>query len=181
MKVALHTCCGPCASACLPRLMEEGHDTVLVFANSNIADKEEFELRRREAEKLAINDRAKFITIEYDHEDWLREVAAGLEDEPERGKRCERCFRYSLKKVAQFAAANGLDAFTTSLTVSPHKNSSTIFACGQESAKEQGSTFLEKDFKKKGGFLESTRRAKELNMYRQKYCGCEFSRRGRMG
>ena len=177
MKVALHACCGPCASACLPRLAEEGHETVLVFANSNIADEEEFELRRKEAEKLAANDAVKFAAIEYDHEEWLREVASGLEREPERGRRCEKCFRYNLKKVAEFAAANGLDAFTTSLTVSPHKDSRLIFACGAQAAEEKGSRFLEKDFKKKGGFLESVRRAKELDLYRQNFCGCEFSRR----
>lgn len=177
MKVALHACCGPCASACVPRLKDDDHDVVLVFANSNIATREEFEKRREAAEALARAEGVRFVEIPYDHGEWLREVAAGLEGEPERGRRCEKCFRYSLAKVARFAALNGIESFTTSLSVSPHKPSAVVFAAGREVASESGADFLEKDFKKKNGFLLSVRRAKELGLYRQSFCGCEFSRR----
>ena len=175
MKVVLHACCGPCASACVPRLKEEGHDVTMLFANSNIDTAEEFERRRAAAEMLAKADSVPFAVVPYDHADWLREVAAGYEDAPEKGARCARCYRYSLKKAAEYAAAHGLDAFTTSLTVSPHKPSAVVFAAGESI--DAAPQFLVDDFKKREGFKLSVRRAKELGLYRQSYCGCEFSKR----
>lgn len=178
MKVALHTCCGPCASACVPRLKEGGHDVTMLFANSNIDTADEFERRRREAERLAEADGVPFVALKYDHGDWLEKVAAGHESDPEKGARCERCFRYNLAKAAEFAAERGLDAFTTSLTVSPHKVSKMVFAAGERAAGEHGgAVFLAEDFKKRDGFGISVRRAAELGLYRQSYCGCEYSRR----
>ena len=151
----------------------------MLFANSNIDTKEEFEKRLREAEKLAAVDGVKIVALPYDHEEWLREVAAGYEHEPEKGSRCARCFRYNLTKTAEYAAAHGFDEFTTSLTVSPHKVSRTIFEVALAmTANHQSPTanFLPCDFKKNEGFKLSTRRAKELGLYRQSYCGCEFSK-----
>ena len=183
MTVVLHTCCGPCASACVPRLKEDGHEVTMLFANSNIDTEEEFLKRRGEAEKLATVDGVGFAALPYDHAEWLREVAAGYENEPEKGRRCERCFRYNLRKTAEYAAAHGLEAFTTSLTVSPHKVSSMIFAAAGATGVSPVATsnrqpvFLPEDFKKKEGFKLSVRRAAELGLYRQAYCGCEFSKR----
>ena len=91
--IALHVCCGPCASACVPRLVADGREVTMVFANSNIDTAEEFERRRAAAAALAEHDGTAFEVIPYDHEEWLREVAAGFEGEPEHGARCERCFR----------------------------------------------------------------------------------------
>ena len=176
MKVVLHTCCGPCACACVPRLKESGHDVTMLFANSNIDTREEFEKRKAEAERLAKIDGVEFAALPYDHDEWLREVAAGYENEPERGRRCERCFRYNLAKAARFAAERGCDAFTTSLTVSPHKVSKVIFEAAR--AITTSPVFLPEDFKKREGFKLSVKRAAELGLYRQSYCGCEFSRRG---
>lgn len=170
MNVLLHTCCGPCASACVPRLKEEGHAVTLFFANSNIDTQAEFARRRAAAEKLAAADGVSLVTVPYDHAEWLRAVAAGYEREPEKGARCARCFRYNLAKAAEYAAAHGFDAFTTSLTVSPHKVSETVFAATDDPR------FLKENFKKRDGFKTSTRRAAELGLYRQAYCGCEFSR-----
>ena len=171
MTVVLHTCCGPCASACVPRLTDDGHEVTMLFANSNIDTREEFEKRKAEAEKLARHDGVRFASLPYDHAEWLREVAAGYENEPEKGARCVRCFRYNLAKSAEFARANGIESFTTSLTVSPHKVSSMIFSASDDPA------FLKMDFKKKEGFKLSVKRAEELGLYRQNYCGCEFSKR----
>ena len=151
----------------------------MLFANSNIDTAEEFEKRRGEAEKLAAADGVELVSLPYDHAEWLREVAAGLENEPEKGARCERCFRYNLGKAAEFAATHGYDAFTTSLTVSPHKISPMVFAAGDAAAAETSSVFLHEDFKKREGFKISVRRAAELGLYRQSYCGCEFSRAAR--
>ena len=183
----LHTCCGPCASACVPRLKEMGREVTMLFANSNIDTREEFEKRLHEAEKLAKVDGVKIAALPYDHEEWLREVAAGYEHEPEKGARCARCFRYSLSRAAAWAATHGFDAFTTSLTVSPHKVSPMVFAAGEDAAWSAGAKdcggsaaaapeFLKIDFKKRDGFLLSLKRSAELGLYRQSYCGCEFSR-----
>ena len=181
MMVVLHTCCGPCASACVPRLTDDGHEVTMLFANSNIDTHEEFEKRRHEAEKLARHDGVRFAALPYDHGEWLREVAAGYENEPEKGKRCERCFRYNLAKASEFARVNGIEAFTTSLTVSPHKVSSMIFDAGKSISDPcslfPDPSFLEYDFKKREGFKLSVKRAEELGLYRQSYCGCEFSKR----
>ena len=160
----------------------------MLFANSNIDTAEEFERRRAEAGRLAAHDGVAFVSLPYDHADWLERVAAGFEYAPEKGERCARCFRYSLARTAAYAAAHGYDAFTTSLTVSPHKVSRMVFEAGADaawsaSAKDCGGSaaaapaFLPVDFKKKDGFLRSLRRAAELGLYRQSYCGCEFSRR----
>ena len=178
MTVALHACCGPCASACVPRLKSAGHEVTLLFANSNLDTAEEFERRRAAAERLAAPDGGAFAALPYDHARWLAEVARGYESEPERGARCARCFRFSLAQAADYARAHGLDAFTTSLTVSPHKVSAAVFAAGEAVAAAGGSpSFLAEDFKKRDGFKESVRRTAELGLYRQSYCGCEFSKR----
>lgn len=177
MRVALHVCCGPCASACVPRLKEQDHEVIMLFANSNIDTREEFERRKAEAERLAKVDGVAFVDMAYDHDEWLREVANGYEHEPEKGKRCERCFRYNLAKAQEFAASHDCDAFTSSLSVSPHKVSAVLFAAGDECQQAGGPKFLHEDFKKREGFKISVRRAEELGMYRQSYCGCEFSRK----
>ena len=154
----------------MPRLKEMGREVTMLFANSNIDTKEEFDKRLREAEKLAAVDGVKIVALPYDHEEWLREVAAGYEHEPEKGARCARCFRYNLTKAAEYAKAHGFDEFTTSLTVSPHKVSAMIFSALDDPM------FLKTDFKKKEGFKLSVKRAEELGLYRQSYCGCEFSK-----
>ena len=181
MTVVLHTCCGPCASACVPRLKADGHEVTMLFANSNIDTREEFEKRKVEAEKLAKHDGVRFAALPYDHDEWLREVAAGYENEPEKGKRCARCFRYNLSKAAEFARANGIESFTTSLTVSPYKVSSMIFSAATNLPNLPNvpnlPNFLPYDFKKREGFKLSVKRAEELGLYRQSYCGCEFSKR----
>lgn len=171
----MHTCCGPCASACVPVLKENDLEVALFFANSNIAPEDEFHKRAENAQILADADGVELIRPGYDHADWLEKVAKGLENEPEKGARCARCFLYNLRQTAKYAKEHGFDAFTTSLTVSPHKVSAVVFAAGAQVAQETGVKFLAADFKKKNGFLRSLVRAKELGLYRQSYCGCEFS------
>lgn len=150
----------------------------MLFANSNIDTKEEFDKRLGEAKKLAAAEGVKIAALPYDHEEWLREVAAGYEYEPEKGRRCERCFRYNLGKAAEYAKAHGFDGFTTSLTVSPHKVSATIFAAAGEAVSSVSGAprFVRWDFKAHGGYDRSVKRALELGLYRQDYCGCEFSK-----
>lgn len=147
----------------------------LFYSNSNIDTEAEFERRREAAETLARTDGVPLAVDVYDHAAWLREAAAGYESEPEKGARCERCFRFNLARTAAYAAAHGYDGFATSLTVSPHKVSPVIFAQGEAVGDGR---FLRYDFKKKEGFKLSVRRAAELGLYRQSYCGCEFSKKG---
>jgi len=188
MTCLLHTCCGPCASACAPVLRAAGDAVTLFFSNSNLDSFAEYERRLAAARTLADAEGVPLVADPYDHAAWLRQVAVGLEAEPERGARCAKCFRFNLARTAAYAAAHGFAGFTTSLTVSPHKPSPVVFAAGEAAARAQAEQtgavaptpcFRAVDFKKKDGFLRSLRRSAELDLYRQDYCGCEFSRRAR--
>ncbi len=174
MNVLLHTCCAPCASHCLVALRELGHDVTLFFSNDNLAPADEF-ARRLDAVRL-LSERlgAPLQAPPAEHDRWLREAACGLEAAPERGARCGRCFRYSLCRTRDAMLRGGFDAFTTSLSVSPHKQTQTLFALGREL---DPGRFLALDFKKQDGFARSLRLSAELGLYRQTYCGCEFSLR----
>ena len=172
----LHTCCGPCASACVPVLREAGKPPVLYFANSNIDTAEEWERRLVDARRLAAAEGIDLVAEPYDHAEWLEQVARGFENAPEKGARCERCYLYNLRKTAEYAARHGYATMTTSLTISPHKPSRVVFGAGQSAAEGTSVEFLPFDFKKRNGFLKSVARAKELGLYRQSYCGCEFSK-----
>lgn len=174
MKILLHTCCGICAGHCVAELLAQGHEPTLFYSNANIAPHDEFEKRLVAVKKLAEHFGVPVIVDVPDHRDWLEKVAKGFENEPERGARCPRCFNYSLARTAAVARERGFDAFTTTLTVSPHKSSPTIFAIGKAI---DGNAFLEIDFKKKDGFKDTNAIARSLELYRQQYCGCEFSLR----
>ena len=168
----LHICCAPCACGCIDRLRAEGVEFAFYYSNSNLNSLEEYEKRLASARKLAAAEGIRLYIDPYDHASWL-ERTVQLADEPERGKRCGICFDWSLSRTALAAAELGFDEFATSLTVSPHKNSKLIFEIGQ-----QYERFSAWDFKKQDGFLKGNRKAKELELYRQSYCGCEFSLRG---
>jgi hypothetical protein len=126
---------------------------------------------------LAERLRVPLLIDEPDHDAWLREVAHGLEQEPERGARCTRCFRYSLSRTHEAMVAHGLEAFTTTLTVSPHKHTPTLFQIGRDL---DAARFLAIDFKMKDGFQHSIQLTKAFGLYRQNYCGCEFSYRSKI-
>jgi predicted adenine nucleotide alpha hydrolase (AANH) superfamily ATPase len=168
-RILLHCCCAVCASSCIERLLNTGFQVTLFFANSNIAPEAEY-LRRLEAmRQLAKITGLELIEDDYDHAAW-REAVSGLENEPEKGARCPVCFGFSLERTARKAEELGIARFTTSLTVSPLKNSRTIFAVGEKFA-----GFQAMDFKKKDGYLRSNILSREYGLYRQNYCGCEFS------
>jgi len=169
-SLLLHVCCGPCATAAVERLGAE-YDVTLFFANSNIWPREEYDLRLAQARKLAGICGLPLVEDAYDHPAWLACVA-GMEAEPEGGKRCERCFAFNLRRAAQYAEETGLDFFTTTLTISPHKRSATIFAAGSRLDR-----FLAVDLKKGNGFKRSVALSAAHELYRQAFCGCEFSRR----
>lgn len=184
-RLLLHSCCGPCSTACIERLIGEYKITVF-FYNPNITDREEYELRKENQIKF-INmynaklsdsdsgDRVEFIEGEYLPEEFYR-VSKGLENEPEGGKRCTECFSLRMERTAQAAIKTGNGIFGTTLTVSPHKNYNLISAIGCELADKYGLEFLDMDFKKKAGFQRSIQMSKEYGLYRQNYCGCKFSK-----
>jgi predicted adenine nucleotide alpha hydrolase (AANH) superfamily ATPase len=149
--------------------LKSEYDVVLFFSNSNIYPREEYGKRLANAGKIAKHYGLELVEDEYDHSKWLSAVK-GLETEPEKGKRCLKCFEFNLKRASDYAKSKGFDFFTTTLTVSPHKDSDKIF----EIASKFGN-FLEMNFKKKDGFKHSLELSEEHDLYRQEYCGCEFS------
>ncbi len=170
----LHACCAPCASSCIERLLSAFNVSVY-FYNPNIDTDKEFEYRKLECKRLCDYFGVEFIFEEHKKTDFLSGVV-GLENEPERGKRCERCFNIRLGKAFEKAKALNYDYFATTLTLSPLKNARLINEIGARFT-DSKTKYLETDFKKRGGYLRSISLSKELELYRQNYCGCEFSKR----
>lgn len=178
--ILLHACCGPCSTHCVRELRAAGYEPVVCYSNSNMDSAEEFDRRLEALRSFAAQEDLRVIVDPYDPDSWNRAVR-GLEAEPEGGRRCDACFRHNLGRAARIAKEHGLSEITSSLTVSPHKNSPRVFAAGREAASAQGIRFAEFDFKKKDGFLDSVRLAKAYGLYRQSYCGCRYSKREKNG
>ncbi len=168
-KVLLHTCCAPCCAPSGERMIEDGYDITLFYSNSNIYPEKEYQKRRDEAKRLAEIWGVPILEDSWDHREWL-DFVKGLEKEPEGGKRCAKCFEFNLHRTAQKAQDLGFPYYTTTLTLGPYKNSRMIFEIA-----EKFPGFIKYNFKKKNGFLRSIELSKKYNLYRQNYCGCEFS------
>lgn len=173
-KILLHACCATCSGYPIEKLREMGYEPVIYFFNPNIFPPEEFDKRLNELIKYAEKKEVELIIEKQDASNWYNAIA-GLENEPEKGMRCHRCFEYRLLFTALKAMQLEIDTFTTTLTVSPHKQSKVIFEIAKELAKKHELTFLDIDFKKENGFLKTMQIAKQEGFYRQNYCGCEFS------
>ncbi len=173
----LHSCCGPCSTAVLERLVEF-FDVSVFFFNPNITESEEYNLRL-ETERKFLSDKyqGKVPLIEgrYFSREFF-EAVKGLEKEAEGGKRCEVCFKMRLLETAKYAKENGFEYFCSTLTVSPHKNAELINELGEKIASDVGVKILPSDFKKQNGFKRSTEISNEYELYRQNYCGCLFSK-----
>ena len=175
-NVLIHACCGICSAHPILQLREMGYEPIVYFYNPNIFPEIEYQ-KRLEAEKTLCNfHKCELIIDEYCQEDYFEKVI-GLENEPERGKRCNVCFEMRLEKTAQKSKALGIEKFTTSIVISPHKNFDLLTQIGEELAKKYDLEYLAIDFKKKDGFLKTNKISRELNLYRQNYCGCKFSMR----
>lgn len=174
-KLLVHACCATCAGYVLDKLAA-GFEPVLYYYNPNIHPLEEYLLRKNELEQYAAKKNIPFIEAEYEPQAWL-DFIQGLESEPEKGLRCEQCFKFRLEMTASYAKEHAFELFTTTLTISPHKNSRTIMDVGKEIAKQKELIFLEENFKKQDGFKKTMEIAKRENFYRQKYCGCSFSKK----
>jgi predicted adenine nucleotide alpha hydrolase (AANH) superfamily ATPase len=172
-KLLLHICCAGCG-AYVSQVLKADHDVSLFFYNPNIFPANECEARAAEAEKIAKKFGLKIIIGENDHKKWLKKVR-GYENEPERGERCVICYEDRLKETAKKAKVEDFQFFATTLSVSPHKNAELLNLIGEDLAKKYGIKFVPSDFKKKDGFKKASLLSKELDLYRQNYCGCEFS------
>lgn len=150
-------------------------NVISVFANDNLDTYEEFEKRYEQVLKVSRHFNFQSIKCPYENRLFLESVK-GFEKEPEKGERCKICHNLNLRKVARFCKENGFEYFSTTLTISPHKDAKLINTIGTNIAKEFGLNFIEADLKKSDGFLQSVKLSKELNLYRQNYCGCIFSR-----
>lgn len=172
----LHSCCAPCSSACLERLKDVFKVTVLYY-NPNIDERVEYEKRKAEQIRfLRETGWAEILDCDYDGQAFA-ETTRGLEEEPERGKRCYACYALRLNKTAQVAREKGFAWFATTLTLSPHKNAEWLNEIGQKAGERYGVHYLYSDFKKQGGYYRSIDLSKEYDLYRQNFCGCTFSKR----
>lgn len=180
-RLLLHSCCAPCSSYVLEYL-QQYFDIWAYYYNPNITEQEEYEKRIRELSRMAGEMDREYawgihvLEGDYEPERYL-EAVKGLEHCEEGGERCRKCFELRLSKSAEYAAANGFDYFTTTLTISPLKNASMLNEIGEEMGARYGISFLPSDFKKKGGYQRSIELSKKYGLYRQDYCGCVFSKR----
>ena len=182
-RLLLHVCCAPCATYCLTRLLD-AFDVTLYYANDNITDSAEFDKRLQQVVKLVeIVNTGKFevqsiaplkLVVQPQNAERFFAVAKGLEQQPEGGARCEKCFNLRLTDARDYAEKNGYHYFATTLTVSPYKNSQLLNAIGIGLQTEQ-LKWLVADFKKQNGYNESIRLSQKYDLYRQHYCGCASS------
>lgn len=172
----LHSCCAPCSSYVLEYLIKYFKITILYY-NPNISPESEFEFRYNELKRLIteMNLNIDVIKGEYESEKFF-EQSKGLENLPEDSERCYRCYRLRLRKTAEYAKKTGCDYFTTTLSISPHKNAVMLNSIGKEISDEFGISYLYSDFKKKNGYKRSCELSEIYNLYRQNYCGCIFSK-----
>lgn len=176
-RLLLHSCCGPCSSYVIEYL-SKFFDITVFFYNPNVFPQEEYEKRfsaqKEVVERLKTENHVELVVGEYNHDAFV-DSARGFETAPEGGARCTECFTLRLLESAKYAKANGFDCFTTTLSVSPHKNAELLNTIGDEISKQVGIPFLTADFKKREGYKRSIELSRELDIYRQEYCGCEFS------
>ncbi len=181
-RILLHSCCAPCSSHVIDTLTPY-FDITIFYYNPNIEPYEEYE-KRKEEEKRFIKEfphihKVDMIDCDYDNNKF-KEMAKGLEEIPEGGARCIKCYHLRLDATAKKAKELGFDYFGTTLTVSPYKKSDKLNEIGEYLSKEYNIKYLYSDFKKKNGYKHSIELSKEYNLYRQDYCGCVYSIRNKI-
>jgi hypothetical protein len=181
-KLLLHACCAPCSSSVIERLGNHFQISIFYY-NPNITDKDEYIKRVNEIKKFVNSFKTKYKieVIEGNYEpDKFFSISKGLEMEPERGKRCYKCYELRLEETARIADFLGFNYFCTTLTLSPYKNSNWLNEIGEELNNKYKATYLYSDFKKKNGYKRSIELSHEYNLYRQDYCGCIYSKRDKI-
>ena len=178
-KLLLHACCAPCSSYVIEYLTNF-FDITILYYNPNIDTEEEFNKRLNELKRFVKEFKTKnpvnVISLGYNKEEYLSEIK-GLEQEKEGGARCLKCYKLRLEKACIYAKKNNYDYFTTTLTISPLKNSKILNEIGHELEIEYNMPYLYSDFKKKEGYKRSIILSHEYNLYRQDYCGCKYSKK----
>ncbi|NOW92701.1 hypothetical protein BCD91_004724 [Clostridium beijerinckii] len=178
----LHSCCAPCSSYVLEYLSQYFKITIF-FYNPNIYPMEEYTRRVAEQKglisEMKVKNEIRFIEGKYDTESFYK-LTKGLEEEKEGGVRCFNCYELRLNEAAIMAKEKGYDYFTTTLSISPHKNSAKLNEIGKSLSEEHDVKYLYSDFKKKEGYKRSIELSKQYKLYRQDYCGCVFSKNERM-
>jgi predicted adenine nucleotide alpha hydrolase (AANH) superfamily ATPase len=172
-KLLLHCCCAPCSSAVIERI-NEFFDITFYYYNPNTYPEEEYNLRGQEFQKLGV----KIVKENYNHSEFLN-LIKGKEEEREGGARCQICIANRLDRTFQYALQNNFDIVTTTLSISPHKDCEFINMLGENLEEKYGIKYVHADFKKENGYLRSIEICRDLNIYRQDYCGCEFSKRNK--
>ena len=183
-KVLLHTCCAPCSSAIIEAMLASGITPVIYYCNPNIYPQKEYEIRKEECTRYAQALGLEIVDADYDHDNWLAQMC-GLENEPERGGRCLKCFKLRLLRTARYAAQRGIKVITTTLASSRWKSLDQIneagqWACGQiknEIPPESEVIWWDQNWRKGGLQERRLQIIKEYDFYNQLYCGCEFSMR----
>lgn len=174
-SVLLHTCCAPCSSAIIECMMKHGITPTIYYCNPNIYPLEEYEIRKNECSRYAQSLGLEIIDDDYDHGRWL-EVVKGLEEEPERGGRCLKCFKYRLLRTARYASEHGFQVITTTLASSRWKSLEQIEEAGRYAESQVPAvTFWAQNWRKGGLSERRIQIIKEYGFYNQQYCGCEFS------
>lgn len=174
-KILLHACCGICSGYPISYLKDIGYEVVVYFYNPNIFPEEEYQ-KRLDAEKtLCAHFNCKLIEGAYDT-DFYYKTVKGLENEPEKGLRCDKCFELRLNEAAQKTIELGIKEFTTSMVISPHKDYEKLTKIGNEIAKKYNLKYNSTNFRKQDGFLKTNNIAYSLDLYRQNYCGCKFAK-----
>ena len=175
-KVLLHSCCAPCSSAIIECMVANGIHPTVYYYNPNIYPFEEYEIRKAEAKRFVTSQGLSFVDADYDYDGW-KEGVCGLENEPERGKRCLQCFKMRLLQTARYALEHGFTTFTTTLASSRWKSLEQIKEAGRWASEQvEGVTFWEQNWRKGGLQERRNQLLKEYGFYNQQYCGCEFSR-----
>lgn len=174
-KLLLHSCCGPCSTQVID-ILKDNYDITIYYYNPNIDTDEEYNHRLSEQKRFCKEIGVKVIEDGYFQKDFYEKIK-GFENEKEGGARCSICFLLRLEKTAKKAKELCFDLFGTTLTVSPHKNSDVINSIGHLVEQKEGIEFLEGNYKKNDGYKKSIELSKKYNLYRQNYCGCEFSKR----
>lgn len=178
-RLLIHSCCGPCSSYVLEYLSNY-FDITIFYYNPNIFPEEEYNRRAKEQEDLiktmSLKNPVSFVQGIYEPKKYY-DLVRGHENDPEGGERCFLCYRMRLEEAAKMAKKGGYDYFTTTLTISPHKNAGKLNEIGEEVGGLYETAFLPSDFKKRNGYKRSIELSKEYDLYRQDYCGCVYSRR----
>lgn len=181
-RLLLHTCCGPCATVCVERLLPD-YDVTLLWYNPNLDTREEAERRREAAGQVARHFGVELVALPEDNRAWRRALAVvpDFAAEPEGGRRCAMCLRFRIARAAQEALARQIPYFDTTLSVSPHKDPKTIRGALRQEVEEAGFRVVTPhvDFRAQGGFQRSAELSRQLGLYRQNYCGCVYSRKER--